>query len=378
MTFDQLRSDLADLAQEVSIVDLRDRSIATSRRTAIRRAVGASVAAVALIATAAVGIMLRGTQNGALPPANPTPTVATSPTPSVTAAPSAAPVGTTVDGTAYYFATTSAGFRVYSMTGGKASRHYDVRVSNDAKCVPNSLIVSPDGRWLAWVEDSTQTGDIFGTLSLARIDGTGRRKIDNVVCNFNELSWTVDSKRLLIHRNVQNRGLTQLVDPASGKLDPAPEEPVGETQSVWSTNRAYRAFRPIEGGVPTALVIEDSGGRLVRRVDYSRDDDSFTTCGYTVKGISDDGRYVSIGGCATDPSRIMYGQFVFDTTTGRHVTFSIDHAQVVGFLPGGRVLLRERSQTTGALAVATLSGQVLARSVEPAELAGAVLVGYRP
>jgi len=35
MTFDQLRSDLADLAQEATIVDLRDRSLAVSRRIGV-------------------------------------------------------------------------------------------------------------------------------------------------------------------------------------------------------------------------------------------------------------------------------------------------------------------------------------------------------
>jgi len=185
MTFDQLRSDLADLAQEVTIVDLRGRSLAASRRIGVRRAVilGGSAVALALLAVAGVAAMLRTTANRTLPPADPTPTVTApatlNPSPTPTAA--ASPVGTTIDGTTFYFAPTPAGFRVYSTSGGRVSRHFEIRAPNDDVCVYNSLIVSPDGRWLAWVEDGAGKGDAIGTLNVARIDGTGGHKFENAM-----------------------------------------------------------------------------------------------------------------------------------------------------------------------------------------------------
>jgi hypothetical protein len=66
-----LRADLADLAEQVAIVDLRDRALTTSRRLAVRRA---TLAAVALIvAVAGVAVVLRPLSRD-IAPSRPVPT----------------------------------------------------------------------------------------------------------------------------------------------------------------------------------------------------------------------------------------------------------------------------------------------------------------
>jgi hypothetical protein len=51
--FDRLHADLADLADEVRMVDLRDRAVRSSRRLAVRRTMVATAAAVAVVAIGA-------------------------------------------------------------------------------------------------------------------------------------------------------------------------------------------------------------------------------------------------------------------------------------------------------------------------------------
>ncbi|MGC1214364.1 MAG: hypothetical protein WA890_24280, partial [Micromonospora sp.] len=63
MNDDRLRFDLAELADEVTPVDLRDRALRTSRRLGIQRAVATSAAAVVLLAAAA-GTALAVRPNG--------------------------------------------------------------------------------------------------------------------------------------------------------------------------------------------------------------------------------------------------------------------------------------------------------------------------
>jgi len=148
---------------------------------------------------------------------------------------------------------------------------------------------------------------------------------------------------------------------------------------VWSTNRAFRVYQRVQGAASYGrLIVENSTGQVVRETDYSRDDDWFRACGYTVKGISNDGRYVAIGGCATDPSRIMFSHWVLDTVTGQQVAMPMPNSVVVCFVEGGNILVQDLTEGARALVVVAPSGQVVSRVAEPAELAHAYLVGYRP
>ncbi|MEU8295869.1 hypothetical protein AB0C04_01085 [Micromonospora sp. NPDC048909] len=100
MNDQRLRLDLADLADEVTPVDLRDRALRTSRRIGIQRAVATSAAALVLLgaATGTAFAMMPDRRADPLPAttpsvtATPTPTAdATSPSPSSDVKPADAP-----------------------------------------------------------------------------------------------------------------------------------------------------------------------------------------------------------------------------------------------------------------------------------------------
>ena len=72
MNEDRLRFDLADLADEVTPVDLRDRALRTSRRLGIQRAVTTSVAALVLIGAATgTALAIRPDEQSGPAPAGP-------------------------------------------------------------------------------------------------------------------------------------------------------------------------------------------------------------------------------------------------------------------------------------------------------------------
>ncbi|SIN27955.1 hypothetical protein [Micromonospora cremea] len=89
MNDERLRSDLTDLAEEVTVVDLRDRSLRTSRRLGLQRAIATSAAAVVLLGAAT------GTALAVRPDAGPGPVPADSPTATATATASPVPVPST-------------------------------------------------------------------------------------------------------------------------------------------------------------------------------------------------------------------------------------------------------------------------------------------
>jgi hypothetical protein len=93
MTSDQLRHDLHDLAGEIDMVDLLDRSLSTSRRIARRRRIVAAAAtAAAILAIAGTAFAVGPIGGPAPPPADGTqpasPSITASPSPSVQASPS--------------------------------------------------------------------------------------------------------------------------------------------------------------------------------------------------------------------------------------------------------------------------------------------------
>ncbi|MGW4464513.1 hypothetical protein [Micromonospora sp. NPDC004704] len=82
MNMDRLRSDLADLAEEVAPVDLRDRTLRTSRRIGVQRTLASSAAALVMIGAAtgtAFAFFPRGDVGPA--PAATTPPAVVTPTP---------------------------------------------------------------------------------------------------------------------------------------------------------------------------------------------------------------------------------------------------------------------------------------------------------
>ncbi|MFE9689871.1 hypothetical protein [Micromonospora sp. NPDC005806] len=103
MNQDRLRLDLADLAEEVTPVDLRDRALRTSRRLGIQRAVTTSAAVIVMLGAAtgtAFAFMPRNEGQAPMPADTPSVTVTASssgepsPSPTASGSPTATPSDT--------------------------------------------------------------------------------------------------------------------------------------------------------------------------------------------------------------------------------------------------------------------------------------------
>jgi hypothetical protein len=293
--------------------------------------------------------------------------------PSGTPATASAP--STIDGTAFYFQSAGNAVQVWSSRNGVVAKHYRISVAEYDACVANSVIVSPDGRWLAWVASNGDPSGIVGTLSVSGLDGRNPRTLKNVICSFNEFSWTPDSGRLAITRVVGGGWQPLYFDVRTGAT-----EARTDTNLVWSANRAFRVR--LDANHPRNFIVETMDGTVVRPVkDYKNDFPGFDTCGYTVKGVSDDGRYVTIGWCATDPSRVMGAHYLFDTVTGQHVKLPVKQADAIIFLGGGTVLVRGAvgGSATRSLVLMSTTGQVITETVEPRSLpTNATFLCYLP
>jgi len=296
-----------------------------------------------------------------------TPTEPTGPTPAgpTTTPPMVVPP-TALNGTAYYAAYADDAVQVLSASGGTVRKHGRIPFSDSDPCVVNSVVVSGDGRWLAWVvmEQGAPQGGIVGVLHISGLDAKNPITRKGVTCALVESDWSADG-RLAIS---QSPGDAVLIDPKTGATTPNPDA----EGDVWSANRAFR----VKADPGAELAVQDARGATLNVVrDYTNDYPSFDTCGYTVHGVSDDGRYVTIASCATDPSRILPAHTLLDTETGRPVTLPFAHIDDVRFLGDGTVIVRGGDTESGgrSLALIRATGEVLEKQAEPAGVQGEFL-----
>src|SRR5262245_38688656 len=120
-------------------------------------------------------------------PAPPTPPPSATPTP--TAAPTplqpSPRTPTALDGTSFYFEDNPSAHvvQVWSLSNGVATRRFAIPEASTDYCVRNSVIVSPDGQWLAWVTGTGEATGIAGNLSVSGLDGKNPRTLNSVICS---------------------------------------------------------------------------------------------------------------------------------------------------------------------------------------------------
>lgn len=330
----------------------------TARSTQIlRRAVALSVAALALLGGAACSA----------PESGPVATPATPADPSA-AVPVAQPTGsstvsTTGNGgaaggpaTLYYLTRDGGSQYVTSLRDGRVTRHAEV--PNERYCVGNSVSVSPDGRRVAWVTGNDR-GE--GRLTVANLDGSGRKTLpQRVYCLGNHPAWAGDSGSMKVI--LVGSGTKGLLDLATGGFTAqTPEQFARDT--VRSANGDFQAYRADD-----RIVVRDARGRLVREVRHGAETEEG---GFTVTGVSDDGRYVAVGPQATDPSRIVSGWTLVDTATGRNASLPVEatRGHLSLFLgAGGAMVIRVHENGQPArIHEVSASGEVTSRP-EPAAL----------
>jgi hypothetical protein len=291
--------------------------------------------------------------------------------PTATAEPTATvdPGPSTLDGTAYFFVKGTTTTTVYSLTNGKVTTNYRIPTPAGDTCIGQTVVVSPDGQYLAWVKDDDPPGDLKGTLVVSKINGTGQHQVPEVSCIVSENRWTVGSPTLLFLKAVDNpTPLWGNVNAATGAVQPAQEE-----EAVWSADRAFSVERD-----QRSFTVRNASGAAVHTVDnYSNTAGSFKTCGFTVRGISNDGRYVTIGGCASDPTRILGANFLFDTQTGQHVKLPFAYIKDVLLLGPDRAFVLGGAKIGDTMAIVSLAGAAVVTAPVPATVNRASFLTYK-
>ncbi|MGR6316403.1 hypothetical protein Q2K19_11050 [Micromonospora soli] len=349
MNHDRLRFDLADLAEEVTPVDLRDRALRTSRRLGVQRAVATSAAALVMVA-AATGTALAIRPNGQAPlpqPAGPSTTVTVppvevtpTPDPSASAEPTNSPVkpASVLGGTRYYLETTSTKVRIHAVRGGSDRVVHQIPIEKSYGCEASTLTVSPDGRRVAWVQDSTD-GDQSGVLLAGMLgEPESTRLLDDVNClGPRALVWQ-GSDLLMVRKK---SGQSVLFDVAANKR--VNGDPGQETDRCWSADGRWLAA--VAEGKP--YVADETQGRPYSYTPPKAEAEHWG--GWQARSVSMDGRYVSVGWVGTDPQRHDDSFAVVDTTTSkvvdlpvqgqiRSITFTVDRKVIVKRATGITVL----------------------------------------
>ncbi|GIG67970.1 hypothetical protein [Phytomonospora endophytica] len=189
MSTERLSNILREIADEARPVPLAEAAMARTRRVQVRRTAVAAFAAVVVLAAGIIGtVNVWGGGKGAPDPA--ASRSSTVPSPSESEETPDGIVPTEYDGTFYYLESFAGGARLLSWR--PASRPEVVLTGNSLILVTAN--VSPDGRWLSWIDERNK-------LMLRDLaTGTQRELMDydpdDVLCR--EPTWSITSHQLLV------------------------------------------------------------------------------------------------------------------------------------------------------------------------------------
>ncbi|MGK5441130.1 hypothetical protein ACSNN7_04765 [Micromonospora sp. URMC 105] len=385
MNDQRLRLDLAELAEEVTPVDLRDRALRTSRRIGIQRAIATSAAAVVLLGAATGTAFAILPNRGADPIPGTTPSVTASPsptappTPSPTTSPSVAPPVTSTSSEP----TTSAAFgrlhygpfgsgeadtaHLYSWTPGDTPVRRLALPTNAAQL---NAAVSPDGRRVAWVDDEA-------ALWTAALDGSGKRKLHDLVDGTCwSPTWSPNSRQLTVRVGAADGspGKAGLLDVSSRAFT----EVAGfeGCHPVWAADGTV-AFAD---GTNGTVVVTDRTGTGRRTIPGLGSKGSRYVC-FDVAGISPDGRRIALFRIdrdkeAGDAARDLLVNAVLDTRTGKEITLPLGGRELrqAYFQADGSLVARVRSGGRYTLILVDKAGKKVAEKAEPGSLASMQII----
>jgi hypothetical protein len=354
-----LHSYLSDLAEEVIPVDLRDRVLVTSRRaTTRRRVLTASAAAVAVVAVAS-GIAWAGRPgpkaDGVLPAISHSPSVAVTPRPSGSASTGLVqPAVNKVPQILYYLKNDT---DLYRLDGTSTTPVFEPRGES---C---GLTVAPNRSRIAHVAPIGGGGHP-GDLIVARPDGRSAKTLrQDIHCGGGSGPFWTDSQHLLI---TPVDGPRVVVDVRNGKVS---STPFADTTGyvVRSPNGLYVAYREDQD-----IVVTRHDGTVIHRVAHGNEQGPDS--GFSVQGVSDNGRYALAGVDNTDPGVVRRGRTVVDMTTGDKVPLpaAIPRSEGPDFgvhlTAGNHLLVRARVNDRTRLYLVSPTGKVIDTRTEPATL----------
>ncbi|WP_444949411.1 TolB family protein [Micromonospora ureilytica] len=386
MNDQRLRLDLTALADEVTSVDLRDRTLRTSRRLGIQRAVATSAAALVLVAAAAgTAFAIRPDQSPSPLPAD-TPSVTATPTPSPTPTPSTSagdtPGAPPSGGTGTNNPTVQFGKLFYGPADIAEAKTANLRswrpgdspVRLGALPEPSAMVkrvsISPDGRRVAWVQ-----GDADGSLNLytADVDGSDRQRMRTEV---DELcvhpAWSPDGRHLLFREwnGTEGPGRYGVLDTGSANKTVRwwASEPAG-CNPLWSSDGATIAMNTHDG-----VVLLDSSGNRERDMPVL-DPKEFWASGEVVS-LSPDGDRIALNRPDSTAKNLEDGVqapsvvVVRDTQTGKEVELPLGgrKSRQVYFQTDGSMVVRVKAGSGYAVLLVDEDGRKISETAEPASL----------
>ncbi|MFE9689875.1 hypothetical protein [Micromonospora sp. NPDC005806] len=263
-------------------------------------------------------------------------------------------------GTRYYLEKTSTRYRIHAVRGSSDEVVHELSFVTYG-CAANTLTVSPDGKRVAWVQDSD--GNASGVLLVGTIGKPGAtRLLDDVNClDPRALVWK-GGDLLMVHKKSRE---SVLVDVAANKrVDGDPGE---EMDRCWSADGRWLAA--VAEGKPYV-----ADGTRLRRYTYTPPkDEAAHWGGWRAQSVSMDGRYVSVGWDGTDPSRRDDSFAVVDTTTSKVVDLpGAGEIRSIMFTVDDKVIVK---RTTG-ITVLDKSFRPVGTVEEPAALRNMKLLAY--
>lgn len=380
MKHDRLRLGLADLADEVNLVDLRDRALRTSRRLRIQRAVASSATVLALVGAAtgtAFTVIPRADNqvpqpadsSSAFTSASATPVLTAEPTPS--ASRSDAPVTPEKPdnmpeiGRLFYGPDYRGGSE--ETRGSAQLRSWQPGTKPDSllelprEAALLNATVAPDGRRVAWVEQAT--------LWVAKVDGSDRRELrDEVAAMCRPPAWSPNSRQILVTTKVTaDRSGEGFVDVSSGKFTEV--DRTDGCHLVWAADGTTAIADGSEGTI--VLTGPDGTDRgTIPRLGYGHEYVSFD-----LSSLSPDGQRIALyriesGGTVGDAARSLRANVVLDTRTGKEVALELGGRELrqAYFQADGTLIARVSSGTGYALVLLDVDGHKVSESTEPAVL----------
>ncbi|HEY6593690.1 MAG TPA: hypothetical protein VI011_06230 [Asanoa sp.] len=390
MNLDLLRADLADLAEDVIPVDLRDRTLTTSHRLGRRRTAVRTAAALAVLAAAGVGFAVLPDRGVTLLPPAVTPSVTTGPTlrggiqTDPTADPTMDPTAERgADGTAtakpgrlFYGPDPSVGgssAHIISWTGSGNPREL-IQLPHVA-AIANAT-VSPDGNLVAWVDSTAR-------LLVANLDGSGQRQLLNRVDGqcwgpvFSSDSRHIGAAQVRPGGSADYRDVKGVYDLQANRfVEVGDEWRVNGCHPVWSDDSSVVAFADAMTGqvmitnrflqAPTPVPNLGAGAQRFS---------------FDVASIARDGSKVAIkvrerGEPAGDVGRELDANAVIDVVTGAEVRLPLDGRRMeqAMFRPDGALVVRVADGDRRALVLIGPDLRKVTEIAEPDSLAAMQLL----
>ncbi|MET8355872.1 hypothetical protein [Micromonospora sp. NPDC005171] len=381
MNDQRLRLDLTALADEVTSVDLRDRTLRTSRRLGIRRAVVTSAAALVLVAAAAgTAFAIRPDQSPNPLPADtpsitPTPTPTQSPTPTPSTSVDDTPVAPPSGGSGTNTQTAQFGKLYYGLTGVIRVQTWNLRswhpggspvklLALPEVALRGNMGVSSGGHRVAWVDPNN---DLF----VSDADGSDKRKVRSGVDPYCVgAAWSPDGRQLLF-RELKAAG-------GPGRYGVLDTRSAGKTVRWWTTApEACNAFWSADG--QTIAMTTDDGVTL-----YGADGTKkrvvpgFSQGGWRtddIVSLAPNGSRVALlrhktAGDSGEAARDLRVNVVLDTRSGKEISLPLGgrNLRQVYFQSDGSMVVRVQAGSGYAVLLLDEDGKKVSETAEPASL----------